>query len=111
MMGTKFGAVEVLQRAYEILSAGPLPPDSCGPYCPWCAAAQAKSELDEEYGTGLGMVEVFIYYNTEVESDRPLIEARTALKPWATVDIANLSQDAALAILKDALKSLEGSDE
>jgi hypothetical protein len=80
-----FGVNEVLQRAIEILERGPLTGmwSEHGEWCPYCAIGLAKSELDEEHGTGLDPIDSAIFYYNGVESDRPLIEAR---KKLGTVD-------------------------
>jgi hypothetical protein len=42
---------EILQRAEQIISAGPVvKPWDHGPFCPWCAIAQAKGVIETERG-------------------------------------------------------------
>ncbi len=80
--GVSCGAV--LKRAKEILDNGPLPEDHSehGEWCPFCAIAMAKGQLDDEYGTGIDFSEAIYemaFGLTERGSDLPLIEAREAI--------------------------------
>jgi len=102
--------LDVLRRAHEILTAGPLS-NACAPYCPWCAIAKAKGQLDDEHGVGLDIAECVLYWDIDVESDRPLIEARRALASWNTVNIATLTQEASLEILEAAIQILNEKEE
>lgn len=97
-----FDGKDVLKRAHEILSAGPLPEGACGDYCPWCAIAEAKSQLDKEHGSGLDLWGVVIYWDVETPADRPLVEARMALSEWNNLGGAALTKEEALAILESA---------
>lgn len=55
-----------------------------GPCCPFCAISQAKTLLDEKYGTGLPFAELLNQYSSAqfrvVASDAPLLEARNLLE-------------------------------
>jgi hypothetical protein len=77
-------AYEILQRAINLLEAGPLPPEHAehGIWCPYCALALAKSEIDHERSTGIDMTELFrqaIFGFEEKVEDSGLMEAVAAL--------------------------------
>ncbi len=83
-----FGAVDVLNEAIRSLEAGPLPERDRehGPWCPFCAAANAKGVLDERHGTGVP-VGVIIDdllagrgLSVEHDEDAPLVAARKAIQ-------------------------------
>ena len=93
-----FTALDVLYRAYTIIASGALKyDDEHGPVCPWCAAAQAKSELDEIYDVPMPPL-----WDGLCWSDMPLIEARSCLRAWEAVDMAALTQEEAKSILDQA---------
>lgn len=66
-------ATDVLLRARDLIALGPLknPRAGDGAYCPWCAIAQAKGELSEEYGTSgdgaLEMAQVWLGFQDEIQ--------------------------------------------
>lgn len=75
------GFLEVMRRAIQIIERGPLPNTHSehGGYCPYCALALAKSQLDNEYDSGLSDLQVLnqIFNGLKiVQSDTPLLEAR-----------------------------------
>ena len=75
---------DILKRAGDNLIKAPLPKgfDEHGEYCPYCAVAMAKSQLDDEGGTGMGLSEQLRQLATgfqEVESDKPLVDAANLL--------------------------------
>lgn len=80
-------AIDVLQRARQLIAGNRLPNvrPGDGAYCPWCAIAQAKSKLDEEYHT---------------TGDGPLEMARI----WLGNACSDLTQDDALACIDHALE-------
>lgn len=72
---------DVLKRALSIMRKGPLPRNDRehGKWCPYCAIAMAKGQLDNERGTGLPIGEVLRQLITGIrltESDAPLDNAR-----------------------------------
>ena len=101
-----FDCRDVLKRAYEILSAGPLE-DGCSEYCPWCAIAEAKGQLDREHDSELSLAELGMYWTMEVPSDAPLIKAREALSSWKNLQGEALTQEEALFVLQEGLKRCE----
>lgn len=77
-------AYEILRRAINLLEAGPLPPEHAehGTWCPYCALALAKYEIDRERSTGIDNVELCrqIIFGLKVRpEDAGLIEAINAL--------------------------------
>jgi len=92
---------DILQRAVEILSRGPLtePDRNHGPFCPWCACADAKSQLEDEEELNVALSLMGFY-------DWPLVEARMALTRWNGVDVLALDQAAAIDILVQAQQEL-----
>lgn len=101
----KFTGRDVLQRAIDIITARELT-DSCSSYCPWCAIAAAKGELDDEHGTGLRGLDNLRYYYDELQSDAPLIEARVMMKQWNDTNPATCTREAALTIMTEAVRRL-----
>ena len=91
----KITECDVLQRALTIMQAGPLVGTyaECGVWCPRCAIACAKSQLDIE--CQLSWID-----------DVPLEMARVALWRWRDIDTRNLDQPAALDILQTALNEV-----
>ena len=82
----KVTKLEVIDRAIDILKRGSLVGEWAehGKACPYCALAMAKSQLDNERGTGLDAAEALRQHAMgeviEDESDAPLIDAVDALK-------------------------------
>jgi len=76
----------VLERAKLIIESGPLPDDYSehGAYCPYCAISKAKTDLDEELGTGHSVGECLKQlacgWDFGGEEDRPLMEAKNAIQ-------------------------------
>lgn len=101
-----FNGKDVINRAYKILKRGPLPEKdrADGDYCPWCALALAKGQLDQKYGTALDFLECLYYMEEETPADMPLVEARRAMAQWNDVDLKSLTQLESLAMLKEARK-------
>lgn len=104
---TSFTYVDVLERAVQIIQRGepPFSWSNDGGCCPWCAAAEAKGELDEEHGTGISAQKAvydFVFGPEEVDSDQPLVFARKALGKWNGVDTSTLTKTKALKILREA---------
>ena len=87
-------AIDVLMRARAIIEAGgiPDPRDGDGLYCPWCAIARAKTQLDKEH-------------HIEGINDGPLEMARLWLGP--PVDTRSLLQTESLALLNRAIAMAE----
>ena len=95
---------DVLERAIALIESGPLPEShrDHGEWCPYCAISLAKSQLDEERGTGLDLGQCFeqvVFGLSELESDEPLIEARERL---GTIE-QPFTRDATLGALRAAL--------
>lgn len=91
-------AQDILTRARTILASGPLAGSyaDCGAYCPWCAIAMAKNQLD--------MGDLFLGFSLLIGvSDLPLLEARAALSPYRDVATETLSQEGALEIMDRVL--------
>lgn len=91
-------AQDILTRARAILASGPLAGSyaDCGAYCPWCAIAMAKSQLDRENASP-------VLLSLMGMGDAPLHEARWALRPYRDVATETLSQEGALEILDRVL--------
>ena len=75
---------EILSLAISIIEKGPLPESHSehGEWCPYCAIALAKGQLDDERGTGLPIGECFRQAFSGfvlTKSDAPLAEARGRL--------------------------------
>lgn len=104
-----FTHIDVLNRAIDILGNPTHGPDWCSYYCAFCAIAQAKSELDEEYGTVMPMSDCLHYMTIELPHDAPLYLARNAIKKWNPEykDIADA--DAAVAAIKTTIEK-EGEE-
>ncbi len=95
---------DVLKRAISIMRKGPLPRNDRehGKWCPYCAIAMAKGQLDDERGSGLPLDEVLRQLVTGIrltESDAPLDSARKLL---GNVE-APFTQKKTIAALKKAL--------
>ena len=99
-MSDSFTGNDVLARAHDILKAGPLKDSPDGRWCPWCACAKAKGQLDSEHG-------ITLIDCITGGGDTPLIEARWALGRWNHIDTHALDQAAALDILWSALDRVE----
>ena len=97
----KFGAREVLERAEALLLRGMLNGSVCGDFCPWCAVAAAKGELDKEYGTEEILSNIITNRDKELPSDIPLVRAREALLPFtAYYTPPDIGQDVAVSIVR-----------
>lgn len=98
---TSFLGRDVVARAIMLVQDSKVQHDAAhSPYCPWCACATAKSELDREYG--ITLVDCLAG-----SGDTPLIKARWALNPWNHIDEKMVTQDAALDILQTALGGMD----
>ena len=100
---------DILKRAISIMRKGPLPRNDRehGKWCPYCAIAMAKGQLDDERGTGLPLDECFRQLLTGfrlTKSDAPLDEAR---KKVGIVE-PPFTQAGTLAALKAALTQNNG---
>ena len=62
MKSRPFTHVDVLKKAKEEIEKGPLPDgwNRHGSWCPWCAIAKAKGELDEQFDKELSMGEILL---------------------------------------------------
>lgn len=107
---SKFNGKDVLERAEQILASGPLEDHNCSDFCPWCAIAQAKGQLDKEHGTEKNFLTLILNLDTELESDKPLMEARIALKEFNEVDPRDISQKRALEIIRKAKENCKNND-
>ncbi len=92
-----FTALDVLYRAYTIITSGANADDPHGPMCVWCAIAKAKGELDIIHNVPMPPLWVDL-----CPSDMPLVEARGALRQWASIDVKTLTKDEAKSILDQA---------
>ena len=82
---------EIFARAIENLQRGPVRPSVWydGDWCPWCAVADAKGDLEDEQDCDGD------------EADEALIEARVALQPYHR-DPRQIEAQEALEILEGA---------
>lgn len=102
-----FTAHDVLNLAMQRVKSGQVkenPECRCGKWCPRCAAADAKSELDKRFGCGLTLSEALTYYDQTVDSDAPLLLAIALIRRQAGTRIFRPTQDECVAILERALK-------
>lgn len=99
----EFSAKDVLDKALGLIRIGPLPGSNCSDFCPWCAIAIAKTELDSEFHTELDPLTAAIYFYNELPGDGPLIEARKALARFKSEDVIDLSYERARFILSEGL--------
>jgi hypothetical protein len=92
---------DILRRAMNILLKSPLTGSDAkhGEYCPYCAIAIAKGELDNEFDTGVTFMEALtqmvspLGFNFDNEEDRPLIEAKESLNTLNAKDPPYLKKE------------------
>ena len=113
----KITAKDILRRAQELIRNNhefePIY-TACQKFCPWCAASEAKGQLDEEYKTGISSLEClkqWMLYTmdgqiNELPEDAPLVGARMALKPFVDAYESPLTQEESLKLLRKAEESL-----
>ena len=99
---------DVLTRAKKIIENGPLPEshNEHGQYCPYCAIALAKDQLDGETGEGVPFDECLkqmVFGYVEFEEDKPLTEARVVIGKISEP----FTKEATLDAFTAALASLE----
>jgi hydrogenase maturation factor len=103
--------IDVLKRSLLILQSAPLPEEDAehGPYCPFCAIAVAKTQLDQEEGTTLSHMEVLIQTFIgviEFPGDKPLLEAKKSINKVIDVNLSYFdSKELSLKILKEAINT------
>ena len=101
--------IDIIEKAIEIISCGdpPFSWSSHGECCPWCAISKAASELT----ASLSPRDAILYWDIELESDKPLIFAREALNQWNGTDPYSVVKSQALDILSQAreIKVIDGA--
>lgn len=103
-----YSGVQLLTRAYHLISAGPLNGNVCAGFCPWCALDQAHAELELEHRIKLPLhrvltrlvIAAFEYYGTTDLS--PLIDSKLGRGSWQEIFRSEVTQREALFVLRRA---------
>lgn len=100
-MKAPFTCIDVLSRAIRLIEdkTPPFEWSDHGECCPWCAIATAKDELDNENGIALSMRAALYFWDREIESDKPMTDARKRLGKFNSIEDHLLNKDKALEIL------------
>ena len=99
-------AFDVLSRARAKMEAGDFQSDcGRGEFCPYCATAEAKTELDTETMTDWELLDQILTLDGMHPSDMPLHDARNALNAaGGLLDMFN-DKEVSMKILLDAARA------
>jgi len=99
-------AKDIFEKAIELVGSGDYKNDCNDDECAYCAISTAKTELDEQHGTGASLMECILFPNGGLGSDRPLESARNIL---IKMKVGNepMSKAEVLILLGSALKAVK----
>ena len=101
-------AIHVLIMAKLKIENDQVEPNGCpaGKYCPFCAIAQSKTELDRKFNTGISTDELFeqmAFGWKECKEDAPLLKARDTLEKFGSPDDDWSNKEKALKVIQEAI--------